>query len=626
MNLRRRTLLIGLFLLLATGLAAHLVHRLVVYPRFLELEHDQATRNAELVFEVVNRELALVAPQSQDWGYWDETYAYMAGKDPTYEKVILIPSAQQSLDCQLLAFYDNNGRRVWARGMDLKTQAVLDIDAFRSDRLPLHSPLLAQGDQPQIRAGLIDTNLGLMFVTTVPILTGARTGPRHGTLILGRFFETSAIRQIADQNHLRFEIAPPLDQQTRGPRLEVDHVRIAHGDLRFETSEAESRVTAVVFDINGRPVRDISILTPREISSRGRDALDMSMLLMTITGLATMAILLWLLNGSVVVPLTKLTTLARKIGADENTQARMKLDRDDEIGELGAEFDRMLDRLADTRQRLFHESYRAGANEMAGGVIQDLRSSLEPLKEHIDQPLKLLDRTHTSGMQMLLHELAAPDLSHHRHNEIVQMLQYQVNEQSVLLAEARGELRGIRKSLEHLQGIVTEYSRFITSNTAAQPVAMPELIDHALRRIEGPQRQAMAVEIDASVLQAPPVEAAREVLQQVINVIVLQTAEATGAAGEHPLQLRITANVEFSQGRSRVHFRFDDNRPAVKPETLSGMFSRDWQVGDDAAGLSLPWAGNAVSSMGGRLWAAASQPFDGMVLHLLLPRAKLVGD
>lgn len=625
MSLRRRTLLIGLLLMLITALGVHVVQYHVVYPQFVELEREQARRNADLVLEVINRELALVAPQSQDWGYWDETFSYLGGTNPAFEKITLIPDAQVSLDCQFLGFYDTRGRRVWSRGMDVKTRALLDIDAFRGNGLPLNSPMLAQGDEPQIRAGMIDTNLGLMFVTSAPILTGTRTGPSRGTVIMGRLFEVDAIRQIADQNHLRFELAPPRDQQARGPRLEVNRVHVAHGDLRMERTRDDIRVTVVVYDLNGKPVRDLSVITPREISARGWSALNSSMLLMGVTAALVMAILLWLLNATIVVPLSRLTTLARKIGSDENPSARMNLQRRDEIGLLGNEFDRMVDRLADTRRRLLNESYRTGASEMAGGVIRDLRSSLEPLKRHIDQPLKLLDQAHTSGLQMLLHELAAPGLSHHRHNEIVQMLQSQVNEQAELLAESRGELRSLRKSLEHLQSIVTEYSRFIGSANTLHPVPVHELIDHALRKLPDATRQGFAAELVDTVLQAPPAAAARELLQQVINVVIAQSADGPRPA-DGPLRLRISGGIEMYDGRAMLHFRFEDNRPGVRPEAIKALFERVWTIGDDLAGLTLPWAENVVASMGGKLYAESSQPADGLVMHLWLPRAKPEAD
>jgi hypothetical protein len=280
----------------------------------------------------------------------------------------------------------------------------------------------------------------------------------------------------------------------------------------------------------------------------------------------------------------------------------------------------MLDRIADTRRRLLDESYRAGANEMAGGVINDLRNALGPLREQLEQPLRLLDRSQTATQQPLLHDLAEPDTSRHRQSEIIQLLQDQSHENAVLITEARSELRGIRKGLEKLQGIVGEYSRFIASSSAVAPVRLGELIDHAIRKKSVENR--LEIEVDSSVERAPPVLAPREILQQVVNVLIDQAAKCRVAEAQARRQLRITASVEFKQGRSMLHFRFDDNRAALNTAEIAVLFSHDRQVDHDSHGLGLPWAENAVMAMGGRLYGEPSQPFDGLLLHLLLVRAK----
>jgi signal transduction histidine kinase len=278
---------------------------------------------------------------------------------------------------------------------------------------------------------------------------------------------------------------------------------------------------------------------------------------------------------------------------------------------------------------------------MASGVIEDLRASLEPLKAHIEQPLRLLDRSHTSGMQMLLHELADPGLSRHRAGEILPMLMDQLNEQAGLLAEARGELRGIRRNLERLQGIVTEYSRFVASPHVLEPVSLPELVEHALRKMDPVVRKGLEVDLDDSVGKAPPVEAAREILQQVLNVLLEHAARSAPAT--RAVHLRVSSSRGLQRGRSTVHLRIDDDRPALSADEVAALFERDGTGEDDvqgrtsaaggrmpgaadAGGLSLPWAASAVTSMGGQLYAEGSQPFDGLVIHLVLPRSKPGGD
>jgi hypothetical protein len=245
---------------------------------------------------------------------------------------------------------------------------------------------------------------------------------------------------------------------------------------------------------------------------------------------------------------------------------------------------------------------------------------LGPLREQLEQPLRLLDRSQTAMQQPLLHDLAEPDTSRHRQSEIIQLLQDQSHENAVLIAEARSELRGIRKGMEKLQGIVAEYSRFIASSSATVPVQMGSLIEHAVRKSSIETR--LEVEIDSSVERAPPVLAPREILQQVVNVLIDQVARCEMADAQTRRHLRITASVEFKQGRSMLHFRFDDNRAALSAAEISRLFNQERLIDHDAHGLGLPWAENAVLAMGGRLYAEPSQPFDGLLLHLLLVRAK----
>jgi sensor domain CHASE-containing protein len=624
MSLRGRTLLIVSLLMLATLATVQLANLWLVYPSFLALEQEQARRNAEQVIEVIDRELALLAPTCKDWAYWDETYQFAADRNDTYARTNLDAASQLSLKVNLLAFYDIEGKRLWARGVDFDSKMSFPLDEFSRDRLPADYPLLARNDTPTVRFGLLNTSHGPMLAVSTPILRSDHSGPRRGTLIMGRFLDTEAVKRISRQTLLHIGLRQTTSTEAIRINPDVTSQRLAHTDFKFETATGTIRATTTLASMEGKPLLDLSIDTPREISASGRAALRLSTISIALAGLAITLVLLWLLNRSIVVPVSRLTRLVRRIGADEDNHTRLQLNRNDEIGELGNEFDRMLDRIADARRRLLNESYRAGANEMAGGVINDLREALGPLRERLEQPLRLLDRSQTAAHQPLLHELNDPATSRHRQSEIIQVLQDHSHENAGLVAEARSELRGIRKGLENLQGIVAEYSRFIASSSTAEAVPVGDLIQHAVRKMPVETQLALDVEVDSSVERVPPALAAREILQQVVNVLIDQSAKSRGAKPQARRQLRITASTEFYQGRSMLHFRFDDDRAALTGEEISGLFNRELHVGDDSHGLGLPWAENAILAMGGRLYAEAARPYDGLVLHLLLVRAKNV--
>lgn len=620
-SLRRRTLFVVAALMLAVVGIVMAVQHLRVYPSFLELEQEQARRNAEMVIELTDSELEALASQPADWGFWDETYRFMTGENPDFEPENLTLNGQLSLGVDLLAFYDTRGRKVWARALDLDNGKPYELSQFTGAGISPQHPLLARSDENKIHVGLVDTDRGPMMIAAAPVLTSDYTGPRRGTVFMGRYFDAARIRQIARQTGLEVELEPHRGGAVAPPKIDPDSLRVIHSPFVRRIDPDYVHLKTVLFTLDGQPSLDLSISTPRDISARGGSSLRSSIVTIAIAGLVVAGLLAWLLNADVLQPLVRITRHAQRITGEDNRDARLGLRREDEIGQLAAEFDLMLDRLQETRRRLFDESYRAGANEMAGGVIQDLRRLLEPLKEHIDQPLKLLDRTHTSGMQLLLQELHSQGASHHRQVEIAQLLQREIDEQADLLAEARGELRGIRKNLERLQGIVTEYSRYVGSSGAQEPVLVGELVEHALRKLSHTQRQALSVEVDDSVYRAPPVQAVREVLQQVVNVLVEYGAQASPSDTGANMHLRISAHNEFRDNRSFLCVCFDDNRGDAA-EAARTLFDRDRAASEGENGLSLAWAENAATSMGGRLQAEAGATSQGLQLQLYLPRAK----
>jgi sensor domain CHASE-containing protein/uncharacterized coiled-coil protein SlyX len=617
MNLRRRTLMIVLLLLLATLLAIELASRWLIYPKFLDLEREQARRNAELVIEVTNRELEVLATKPDDWGYWDDTYKFVQDDNQDYIGSNLSEQSQLSLRVNFLGIYDRTGKKVWARAMDLNTLDEFPLGDFTGARLPTDSPFMAREDQPRTRAGLVLTSHGVMLIASTPVLRSARIGPHMGTLMMGRFFDTRVILRIARQAGLEVGIVPHRGGSVRPPPGQTQPISLVHTPLMLRADSGRTYVDTTIFSVDGKPALDLQVSTPRDISAGGRNALRVALTSTGLAGLAIALILLWLLNTGVVVPLSRLTRRVRRIGANDDDVTRLNFIRSDEIGELAGEFDRMLDRLADARQRLRQESYRSGASEIAGGIVKDLGDALAPMQEQIARPLRLLDQAHTSSMQTLLRELAQPGLSHHRQTELLAVLQDHLGDQAGLLSETRSELRGLRRRLEQMQEKVAEHSRYVNAPGTPASVLLAELLELARRRLPDGPALATELRIDESLQRLPAVAASREMLLQVLATLLGQLANF--GEGTHQ-QLRISAGHEVVDGRAMVFLRFDDERPITEARRLVEKFRQAAPAPSE--GGSLAWAENAVSAMGGRLYAEASEDYGGLRVQLSLPQAR----
>ncbi|MGH8106347.1 MAG: CHASE4 domain-containing protein, partial [Arenimonas sp.] len=469
-------------------------------------------------------------------------YQYVLDKNPEYAGSNLGSETQYSLKVNLFAIYDLEGNKVWSHAMDLTSQATFPLDEYADAKLHEAHPFLSHEDSPITRAGLMNSSHGPIFLASTPILHSDRTGPSRGTIIFGRFLEAEKIRRIATQPGLELKLSPHkvIQNDTGLKAIDNGAGRLRHTPLKIMRYENMTEVTTTLFSIDGKPSIDMVVSMPSDISKRGLKILDGITMSIFIGGLLLSLLLTYVLNRYVTLPISRITQHLVDIGDQEHLTGRIGLDRNDEIGDLANAFDEMLQRLSDTRKRLFKQSYDTGASEMASGVIQDINKSIQPIRDNIELPLSLLDKSHTSTSASLIHELADTKIGSHRFIEITQQLMDLNNEQSLVLAEARSEMRRLRIDIEQLQEVVSDYSKFISQDTDTGSVSVAILISVASKKMSPDERQVLKIDIDSAVYHAAPVAASQNLLQQVINVLIAHFMEAAEASDEKPLNLRIT--------------------------------------------------------------------------------------
>ncbi len=509
--------------------------------------------------------------------------------------------------------------------MLLDTQEIISLDEYELEKLPLSHPMLSHEDSPTTRAGIMNSSYGPIFLASTPILHSDRTGSSQGTFIFGRLFDPAKIRRIATQAGLELTLSPHIAGKTelRPASRKKEFARLQHTPLIISRTDKLTQVTTTLFSIDDKPIIDMLVSMPSDITKRGKKTLDGITIAIFLAGLFLSLILTYLLNRSVIAPISRITKHLAHIGNQEDIAARIKLERNDEIGDLANEFDQMLQRLSDTRKRLFKQSYQSGASEMASGVIQDINKNIQPLRENIELPISLLDRAHTSTSAGLIHELADIKVGNHRFIEITQQLLDLNNEQALLLAEARSEMRRLRIDIEQLQEVISDYSKFISQGSDTGVVSVSSLLNTASKKLSADEKKLLTIDIDPAVYRVAPAAASPNLLQQVINVLLDHYVSAAEQLAATPLHLRITCRTEVTQGSARLHFCFDDDRARMTNDEFSQYLSENWSSANIETGLNLPWAETAVTSMLGKLYAEPSQLLDGVAIHLILPRAKL---
>ena len=93
MNIRSKTLLVVAIALVISALANFFVIDFSVFPKFIELERDAATKNVQRVVEAITSETQNIKYTLWDYTNWDDTYAYIPDPHDEYPAANLKPDS-----------------------------------------------------------------------------------------------------------------------------------------------------------------------------------------------------------------------------------------------------------------------------------------------------------------------------------------------------------------------------------------------------------------------------------------------------------------------------------------------------------------------------------------------------
>lgn len=252
-------------------LSLFIISKVVLLESFLMIEEVDSRKNVQRVMDALSDNHAALSRVASDYAAWDDSYDFIITSDPTFISANLIDTTFTNLKLNLIAFYDGTGRRVFSKAFDLISLAPMDVPGAFPARLSPASPLLRQSPMENSGSGsIVMLPGGPMLVVAKPILTSEKKGPSRGTLIMGRYLDTTEINRLAHTTHLSLEM-----RKFEDTRLPVDF-RAARRAL-LQSSGILVRPLAgdsiagytVVRDLYGKPGLLVRVVTPRNIYLQG---------------------------------------------------------------------------------------------------------------------------------------------------------------------------------------------------------------------------------------------------------------------------------------------------------------------------------------------------------------------
>lgn len=587
------------------------VQQRILLPSFAAIERQEAQKDMARVVHTIDREIDLLSITAADYSNWKDTYQFMQDRNPEYVTTNLTDDSIGVLRVNVMAFVAPDGRYAWSTSRRHDSPEPVEIDLLRHNALPANHPWREAMRRGSAESGLLRTDRGTLLAVLSPILDGYGGGPARGMLLLGRLLDAQELVRIGQQAQV--EVAAIAPRASGSPAEPPGGAVIQRED--------STEVTRTLSDVTGAPAVRLRVAIPRTITSQGNETVAYSTLFLISASMGVLALVITLLNRTVLHPLATLTRQAVAIGQNMDVGVRISTDRADEIGKLAREFDNMVEALANAQRQLVDRSFEAGVAENASGILHNLGNTITPLGVQLATLQQRLQSAPIEDLELALAELQAGTADHGRRNDLEQFLRLAAEELSRTVTDSQQQVATAVRQAQSIQDILVLQSHHARAERVVENIALPDLVQQALDMVDPQLRQRLTVELEPALRETGPLCLARTALKQVLQNLIVNAAESVRDAGRQSGTLRIGARVEGAAAGERLILSFSDDGGGIDPTHVGRIFENGYSTKSPTtnSGIGLHWSANTIASLGGRIRATSAGAGRGARFELALP-------
>ena len=587
------------------------VQRQVLMPSFAELEREDAETSMKRIGYALDMTLESIESMTGDWGNWADAYQFVQSPNVDFVNTNVTASSMKQLKVNAMLIVDLNGDYLLSSARIWDTGEALDLDFTARKALPEDFPWRKNLADGKPARGLLRTNRGVMMTVAAPVLNGSGSGQPLGMVIMGRLLTPAQVQLIGAQ--AQASLAMVRDHPSAG------------GEEIAET-DTSTQIFKSFMDVYGRPLMTFRVDVPRRITARGHGAVTYASLYLIGAAVTVLLLLVVALNRIVLKPLARVTRHAVAVGEGTDLSARLSLSGQDEIAQLAREFDRMVERVADSRRQLVDQSYQAGFAELAKGVLHNLGNAMTPLGVRLAKLGERLRNAGAGDVELALSELAkekaassgAPSA---RREDLEEFLRLACRELAVCVKEAQDDVAVAQRQSTIVQTAFSELMRSTRNAHVVETVRLPDLVAQTLEIVPDACRLRLVVDTDESLRKVGAVQVARTVLRLILQNLIINAADAVRDAGRDRGMLQFAAEIVGEADSEQLHLHCKDDGIGIAADNLQRVFDKGFSTKsrDTNYGIGLHWCANAIGALGGRIWAASEGLGMGASMHLMLP-------
>ncbi|OHB55723.1 MAG: hypothetical protein A2Y07_11340 [Planctomycetes bacterium GWF2_50_10] len=598
--------------LVYVGLSCMIQH-MAVYSRFEKLETDEAQKNLQRCSEAIEREIFHLVSFTRDWGWWDDTVAFMSTGSQEYITANVSGSTIEDSGLNVIYFCRNDGAVAWRYCADAQGKQI-ELPQLPSERLSSKHILLAMLDgkdcENSIRSGIYMTDYKPLLVAAVPILTTNKQGIQAGVLIMGKFLSDDLVEHLSAQVNVPFTIA---QFASFAKKQEKGAVTLKRSDDSIETS-------TVMADISNKGGLLINATTKRDITKQGTAAFNWSVASLCLVSLLSMLVLSIGLRKIVVKPIRCLTEHVVRVAQTDDLTTRITVSSKNEIGTLAEKFNYMTDQLQGARIKLLEESYHHGKSEQAAGMLHNVRNALTPVFTRLSTLSEQLNACPVGNIRLARGQIKDQNVDEERRADLQKYFDLAYEQLLETFENSRRQLDDICGRMHNIESFFNAAATHMRTHRCSEVLTLRQIILNASNMV--PDELSQVFTLDQSHLEwLPSIKVDGVTLSNIFANILINAAESIKASKSDNGMISIRANIELKDSTQVLHLVFADNGSGLEPNALKNIFDRGFTTKhhSELSGLGLHWCANAINELGGRIWLESEGLGKGARAHVVLP-------
>ena len=329
----------------------------ILLSSFSNLETRDTIKNTEKIEQAIAWEALSIDRTARDWAYWDDTYDFVNTLSPEYIESNLDENTLYDLDLNVMLFVNKSGVMVHSMSVDLVNGTNVPVPTGLLEKID--SRLLTNGKNMDYIQGVILLEKGPMLIVCRPILPSFEDGPSAGTLILGKYIDSSYISSLEERTQSSLSLYTLNEEMPQDFQNALDEA--VSEDINKSAVEIleDNRVAGyfILRDPAGNPVALMRADYPRDLYAQGKKTMIYIYGFLLLSGIVIGTATRFSLDRLLVSRLIAIDSFLEKVKRENDTSKQLEVEGDDEIYRLSKGINEMLSSIRLAEQELKSREY-----------------------------------------------------------------------------------------------------------------------------------------------------------------------------------------------------------------------------------------------------------------------------